>query len=516
MVQNNEMPGREILVVDDESDIRMLISGILHDEGYTTYEAGSGEFALERIKEKAPTAVILDIWLEGSGLDGLQVLQAIKSMRPSVPVVMISGHGTIATAVQAIKFGAYDFVEKPFESDRLLLVIERAIEAAKLKRENLELKIRAGKPQSLIGHSSSINSIRRAVERVGPTGSRVLISGPAGSGKEVVARQIHLNSPRADAPFILANWASLHPDRLTEILFGTNSVDAAKQTMGVAGNIQGKPEHTPGLLELADGGTLLLDEIADMPQATQSSIIRILQDQILERNNSHGPVGIDVRVLATTNRDLRAEIEKGNFREELFYRLNVVPIEVPVLADRREDIPALAQHLLERAASSAGMPRRTLGEDAIAALQGYSWPGNVRQLRNVMDWVLIMAPGSVLDPIRADMLPSDINTQTPQMLKLERSDEIITLPLREAREMFEREYLMAQVIRYGGNISRTADFVGMERSALHRKLKSLGVTTEVRQSRDNMQNDDWAADKIKNKSVGQNPILPFKRPTSRN
>ncbi len=510
MGQKIETRGSEILVVDDESDIRMLISGILQDEGYTTREAATGEAAVEQVKIRAPAAVILDIWLEGSRLDGLQVLQAIKSMRPSVPVVMISGHGTIATAVQAIKHGAYDFIEKPFEADRLLLVLGRAVEAAKLKRENLELKSRAGTPESFVGSSASIAAIRRAIERVGPTGSRVLISGPAGSGKEVVARQIHLHSPRASAPFVVVNCASLHPDRLTEILFGANSAGTAKQTMGMTG----ADEHRPGLLELADGGTLLLDEVADMPQPTQSSIIRILQDQRLERSNSHGPVDVDVRVVATTNRDLKAEVKNGAFREELFYRLNVVPIEVPSLANRREDIPALAQYLLERAAGAAGMPRRTLGEDAIAALQTYSWPGNVRQLRNIIDWLLIMAPGGVLDPIRADMLPSDINTQTPQMLKLERSDEIMTLPLREAREMFEREYLMAQVIRYGGNISRTADFVGMERSALHRKLKSLGISTDVRHRRDNLQADSADAGPENGQEGVQSPVVPFKRTNS--
>lgn len=502
--------GNEILVVDDEADIRMLISGVLEDEGFTTREAATGEDAVEQVKARAPAAVILDIWLEGSRLDGLQVLEAIKSMRPTVPVVMISGHGTIATAVQAIKHGAYDFIEKPFESDRLLFVLGRAIEAAKLKRENLELKSRAGKPDSFVGACPSIVAIRRAIERVGPTGSRVLISGPAGAGKEVIARQIHTQSPRANAPFIVVNCASLHPDRLTEILFGTDRAGVAKPAMGLANTPQDDDVHLPGILELADGGTLLLDEVADMPQATQSSIIRILQDQRLERSNTHGSVGVDVRVVATTNRDLKAEIKNGTFREELFYRLNVVPIEVPSLADRREDIPALAEYLLERAAEAAGMPRRTLGEDAIAALQTYSWPGNVRQLRNVIDWLLIMAPGGVLDPIRADMLPSDINAQTPQLLKLQRSDEIMTLPLREAREMFEREYLMAQVLRYGGNISRTADFVGMERSALHRKLKSLGISTDARNRRDQAQNGSTDA----NGEEAQDPVVPFKRPTS--
>jgi two-component system nitrogen regulation response regulator NtrX len=460
----------DILIVDDEADIRVLVAGILQDEGFATREASSGEQALEQIKARAPAAVILDIWLENSRLDGIQVLSAIKAMRANVPVVMISGHGTIATAVEAIKLGAYDFIEKPFESDRMVLVLKRAMEAARLKREIVELKSRAGAPETLIGMSHAISGLRRTIDRVGPTGSRVLITGPAGSGKEVVARQIHLHSPRTSGPFVVANCASLHPDRLNEVLFGPGGA--------------GEDGTQAGLLERADGGTLLLDEVADMPLATQGSIIRILQDQRLERMNGHGAVRVDVRVVATTNRDLRAEIKAGRFREELFYRLNVVPVPVPPLAERREDIPELARHLMERAAASTGLPRRTLAEDAIAALQTYQWPGNVRQLRNVIERLLIMAPGGVNDLIRADMLPPDISGDAPQTLKMQRADEIMTLPLREAREVFEREYLMAQVVRFGGNISRTADFVGMERSALHRKLKSLGVATEARQKRD--------------------------------
>lgn len=462
--------GNDILIVDDEADIRIAVAGILEDEGFATRAAASGEEAIEQVKTRAPAAIILDIWLEGSRLDGLQVLAACKSMRPHVPVIMVSGHGTIETAVQAIQQGAYDFIEKPFESDRLLLILKRAMEAARLKRENLELRSRAGAPESLIGNCAAVNAVRRTVERVGPTGSRVLITGPAGSGKEVVARQIHMHGSRANGAFVVVNCAALHPDRLNDVLFGT------------AATAEG--ERAFGLFEMADGGTLLLDEVADMPLATQSRIIRILQDQRLERPDGHGPVELDVRIIATTNRDLRGEIKRGLFREELFYRLSVVPVQVPSLAERREDIPELARYLMDRAAATAGLPRRILGEDAITALQTYPWPGNVRQLRNVIDWLLIMAPGVAADPVRAEMLPAEIGSDTPQMLKLQRSDEIMTLPLREAREMFEREYLMAQVIRYGGNISRTAEFVGMERSALHRKLKSLGVSTEARNTRE--------------------------------
>jgi len=460
----------DILIVDDEADIRAGVAGLLEDEGYATRAAATGDEAIEKVKTRAPAAVILDIWLEGSRIDGLQVLAAIKSMRPHVPVVMISGHGTIETAVKAIQQGAYDFIEKPFQSDRLLLILKRALEAARLNRELAELRSRAGTPEDIIGDCHPVTVLRRTIERVAPSNSRVLISGPAGSGKEIVARQIHRSGPRGNGPFVVVNCAALHPDTLNETLFGSAS--------GPTG------EHELGLFEMADGGTLLLDEVGDMPLPTQSRIIRILQDQRLERPDGHGPVELDVRVIATTNRDLKAEVKQGLFREELFYRLSVVPIPVPSLVERREDIPLLARYLMDRASGSTGIPKRILGEDALTALQAYPWPGNVRQLRNVIDWLLIMAPGSINDPIRADMLPAEISSETPQMLKLQRSDEIMTLPLREAREMFEREYLMAQVIRYGGNISRTAEFVGMERSALHRKLKSLGVSTEARMTRE--------------------------------
>lgn len=457
----------DILIVDDETDIRVLIAGVLEDEGYSSRQAANAEQALDEVRARAPSVVLLDIWLEGSSMDGMELLKAIKRLRPQTQIIMISGHGTIETAVKAMKFGAYEFIEKPFQSDRLLLLVERAIEAVNLRRENFELRSRAGTPEDLIGSCNSIAHLGRTIERVGPTGSRVLITGPAGSGKEIVARLIHRNSKRSAAPFIVVNCASLLPERLQELLFGG-----------------GPNSSSGGLFDQADGGTLLLDEVADMPLETQSRIIRILQEQRFERANGQGPVEVDVRVIATTNRDLKQEIKAGRFREELFYRLAVVPVEVPSLADRREDIPALARYFMEKGATTAGIQPRTLAEDTISALQTHPWPGNARQLRNVIDWLLIMAPGTAADVIRADMLPADLSSDAPQMLRLERSDEIMMLPLRDAREMFEREYLMAQVIRYGGNISRTAEFVGMERSALHRKLKSLGVTTEVRLRRE--------------------------------
>ncbi|WP_142846932.1 sigma-54 dependent transcriptional regulator [Telmatospirillum sp. J64-1] len=457
----------DILIVDDEADIRMLISGILEDEGYSTRQAGDADQALEAIQGRRPSLVILDIWLQGSRLDGLGILDAIKRDHPLVPVVMISGHGTVETAVGAIKRGAYDFIEKPFESDRLLLIVERAIEAARLRRENEELKSRAGAGDELLGQSAPLIQVRQALEKVAPTGSRVLITGPAGSGKEVAARMLHSRSRRSQGPLVVLNCAAMHPDRMEIELFGMESGHDAPDS----------PRKT-GTLEQAHGGTLVLDEVADMPLETQGKIVRVLQEQSFERVGGSRRVEVDVRVVATTNRDLQAEIAAGRFREDLFYRLNVVPIRMPSLRERREDIPLLARHFMARAAQAAGLPARPLGEDALAALQGYEWPGNVRQLRNVMDWVLIMAPGDAREPIRADMLPAEIGAITPNVLRWEKSGEIMTLPLREAREMFEREYLLAQVTRFGGNISRTAAFIGMERSALHRKLKMLGVADE--------------------------------------
>jgi len=461
---------RDILIVDDEADIRMLITGILHDEGYATREAADSDGAFEAIADRRPGLVILDIWLQNSRMDGLGILNAVKREHPTVPVVVISGHGTIGTAVEAIKLGAYDFVEKPFKADRLILVVERAIEAAKLRQENEELRVRAGPEAELIGNSASINQLRQAIGKVAPTGSRVLITGPAGSGKEVVARVLHEQSRRNGGPFVVLNCATTSPERLELELFGCEA--------GVEG--AGAPGRT-GNLERAHGGTLLLDEVADMPPDTQGKIVRVLQDQAFERVGGDRRVQVDVRVIASTNRDLSRRIAESRFREDLFYRLSVVPLEVPALRSRREDIPALVRHFMTRAAEGAGLPQRQMSDDAIATLQAYRWPGNVRQLRNVIDWILIMAPGSYEDLVRADMLPPDIGAIAPSGLSGESGVEVMALPLREARGLFERQYLEAQVLRFGGNISRTAGFVGMERSALHRKLRSLGIGAPERQ-----------------------------------
>jgi two-component system nitrogen regulation response regulator NtrX len=453
----------DILVVDDEADIRMLLTGILDDEGYSTRQAGDTTRALHELAIRQPNLVILDIWLQGSPMDGLELLDVIRRDHPDVPVVMISGHGNIETAVSAIRRGAYDFIEKPFKSDRLLLMVERAIEAARLRRENAELRRRSAHEVELVGNSLLMAQLRQQIERAAPTGSRVLITGPAGSGKEVVARLLHDMSKRAGGPFVALNCAAMHPDRLEEELFG------------VEGSADGSQPRKVGTFEQAHSGTLFLDEVADMPLATQGKIVRVLQEQTFNRVGGTTKVEVDVRVLASSNRDLPNEIGIGRLREDLFYRLNVVPIAVPPLASRREDIPQLVDHFVRRAVETQGLVARPVGDDAMAALQAYSWPGNVRQLRNVVDWLLIMAGGEAGSMVHADMLPPEIGAIAPAVLKGDRGSEIMALPLRDARELFEREYLIAQVTRFGGNISRTAEFIGMERSALHRKMKSLGV-----------------------------------------
>jgi two-component system, NtrC family, nitrogen regulation response regulator NtrX len=461
----------DILIVDDEPDIRMLIDGILRDEGYETRGAGDADAAADAFRVRRPSLVILDVWLQGSRMDGLALLELFRSEEPQVPVAMISGHGTIEMAVQAIQQGAYDFIEKPFKSDRLLLVVRRALEAAALERENAELRLRVGPETSLTGESAAISGLRAAVERVAPTGSRVLIQGPAGSGKEVVARMVHARSRRTDGPFVVLNCATLAPGRFEEELFGLE-----------AGPDPAVQPRRAGVLERAHGGTLLLDEISDMPLETQGKIVRALQDSTFERLGGSSRVKVDVRVLSTTNKDLHNEIAVGRFREDLYYRLAVVPLKVPALRERREDVPALAQHFMLRSAENAGMQPRELSIDTLAALQAYDWPGNARQLRNLIDWLLIMAPGSAADPVRADMLPPEIGANAPALLNIDPTADIMGLPLREARDLFETQYLQAQLVRFAGNISRTAQFVGMERSALHRKLKQLGVNSDEKVS----------------------------------
>lgn len=452
----------DILIVDDEADIRSLVSGILEDEGYTTRVAADGPSGLEAIKARQPELIVLDVWLGDSERDGLKILDIIKRDHPYVPVIMISGHGTIETAVTAIKKGAYDFIEKPFQSARLLLVIQRALEAARLRKENASLKIKAGNQLDLIGFSSGIQAIRQTVERVGPTNSRILILGPSGVGKEVIAQKIHALSKRSEGPFIAMNCATLHPDRLEAELFGT-------EILGLDPLLPRKI----GLLEQAHNGTLYLDEVTDLPLPIQSKLVRVLQDHGFTRVGDDQKIEVDVRIIASSSANILQLIQDGHFRDDLYYRLNIVPIQVPALQERVTDIPDLFNYFMAQAARSQGRPQRRLSEDAMVVLQSYPWPGNVRQLKNVVEWILIMAGGNSSEDVRSDMLPPEIRCEGN--LASSQSTNIVILPLREARELFEKEYLLAQVSRFGGNISRTARFVGMERSALHRKLRALGI-----------------------------------------
>jgi two-component system nitrogen regulation response regulator NtrX len=453
----------DILIVDDENDIRALVSGVLEDEGFQTRQAPTTQAAWEEISKRTPSLVILDIWLEGSQEDGIMFLKRIKHDYRDLPVVMISGHGNIETAIQAIQLGAYDFIEKPFKSDRLILTVQRALQDSKLRRENSDLKRRSITGSTMIGESVALKALQENLEKVAATNSRLLITGPAGSGKEVAARFVHAHSKRADQNFVVLNCATLRAQDLEMELFGW-------EERGPAG------ERKIGLLEQAHGGTLLLDEIADMSLDTQAKMVRVLQDQRFERMGSHRPVEVDVRFITTSNRDLKQLLDAGRIRQDLFYRLNVVPLTVPSLLERIEDIPHLVNGFIEQTARAAGLKPRQLGSDALAVLQAYSWPGNIRQLRNLIEWLLIMLPAQDgFDMIKASDLPIEFRNAAPAMTHLNRANEMMQLPLREAREIFEREYLLAQIARFGGNISRTAAFVEMERSALHRKLKLLDI-----------------------------------------
>jgi len=449
----------DILIVDDERDIRELIGDILSDEGYATRLAGSSDEAMAEINAAPPSLIILDIWLKDSRMDGIDILKCVRRDNPGIPVVIISGHGNIEIAVAAIKQGAYDFIEKPFNIDQLLVVIRRAMETARLRRENMELRRKDISAAEMVGASAAFRALRGQLEKVTRSNGRVMLTGPSGAGKEVAARFIHQNSARAGAPFVTVNSASIAPERMEEVLFGRETSERGIE---------------PGLLEEAHGGVIYFDEVADMPPGTQSKILRVLVDQQFQRVGGSDKVRVDLRVISSTSRDLEAEAAAGRFRQELFHRLNVVPIAIPALAERREDIPLLAEHFVAQFNTEQGLPRRALSEEAAALLQTMAWPGNVRQLRNVIERVLILGEGG--GPIEARELPAGEEDPAGED-RVVLSGGLATLPLREARELFEREYLLTQINRFGGNISRTASFVGMERSALHRKLKSLGVVT---------------------------------------
>jgi len=449
----------DILIVDDERDIRELVADILKDEGYTTRLAANSDECMAQVSGDPPALMILDIWLKDSSMDGIDILKSVKRDNPEIPIVIISGHGNIEIAVAAIKQGAYDFIEKPFNIDQLMVVITRAMETSRLRRENVELRRKDVTSADMVGSSSAFKLLKTQLDKVTNSNGRVMLTGPAGVGKEVAARYVHSHSNRASEPFVTVNSASIEPDRMEEVLFGRESAERGVE---------------PGLLEQANGGILYFDEVADMPVGTQSKILRVLLDQQFQRAGGATSVRVDFRVISSTNKDLQAEIEDGKFREELYHRLNVVPVSVPSLEERREDIPELAQYFIESFNKSQGLPLRPLNDDAIALLQTMQWPGNVRQLKNVIERVLIL--GDDAGPISAAELP--VSEDSPdESGRVVLSGSLATLPLREARELFEREYLLTQINRFGGNISRTATFVGMERSALHRKLKSLGVVT---------------------------------------
>jgi two-component system nitrogen regulation response regulator NtrX len=458
----------DILIVDDEADIRAAISGILGDEGYETRVAHDSDTALAALAERRPSLMVLDVWLQGSRLDGIELLDEVKQRDPTLPVVVISGHGNIETAVAAIKRGAYDFLEKPFRAEQLLLVVQRATETERLKREYEALKERIGYETELTGSSPQINAVRATLKRVAATGSRVLITGAAGSGKEVAGRLLHQWSPRAGSPFVVVSAARMTPERVEEALFGVEENGHLVRS---------------GLFEQAHGGTMFLDDVADMPMPTQAKILRVLTEQVFQRVGGSRWVRVDVRVISATSRDLIAEIAAGRFREDLYYRLNVVPVRLPSLSERREDVAELVHYFVARYAAERRVSAPRLTEDAIAALQTYDWPGNVRQLRNVVERTMILAPGDgvggVGGNIDISMLPSEVTAEPARLVPGQAAKSIMGTPLREAREAFEREYLRAQIRRFSGNISRTAAFIGMERSALHRKLKALGLSDDV-------------------------------------
>lgn len=450
----------DILIVDDERDIRELISDILKDEGFLTRLAANSDECMAELNAAAPALMILDIWLKDSRMDGIDILKAVKRDNPEVPIIIISGHGNIEIAVAAIKQGAYDFIEKPFNIDQLMVVITRAMETSRLRRENLALRRRDAVSADMIGASTAYRALKANLDKVTKSNGRVMLTGHPGSGKEIAARYIHQHSTRATGPFVCVASAAIEPDRMEEVLFGRETPERGVEK---------------GLLEQAHGGIVYFDEVADMPLGTQSKILRVLTEQQFMRVGGGDKVRVDLRVISSTTRNLPAEIAAGRFRQELYDRLNVVPVAVPSLEERREDIPDLARHFIEHFNKTQGLPLRSLSDEAETLMQTMPWPGNIRQLRNVIERMLIL--GDSAGPIEPQELPGQGEPGGSEEGRVVLGGALATLPLREARELFEREYLLTQINRFGGNISRTATFVGMERSALHRKLKSLGVVT---------------------------------------
>jgi two-component system nitrogen regulation response regulator NtrX len=461
----------DVLVIDDEADIRDLISDILKDEGFTPHLAANSGQAFEIMSNKVPFVIILDVWLQGSELDGLGILEIVKEKYPFIPVIVISGHGTIETAVLAIKMGAYDYLEKPFTQEKVTIMLKRACESAKLKKENSELKMRVIDKTDLIGNSPSMSKLKSEIMKVAPTSGRVMITGPSGSGKELVSRIIHKKSKRATGPFIVFSPTGMSTEKVHQELFGEPERQDAS----------GSFTKRLSVLEAANHGTLYIDEITDLPLLVQNKLIKFLQDQIFERPGNNQQTKLDVRIISATSANIQTKVAQGKFRQDLFYRLNVVPISVPSLAERKEDIPLLANFFIKQLAKYSGLKERDISDETVASLQAYQWPGNIRQLRNVIEWTLIMNPPGSTDSnmIRPDMLPSEILNNSVSISRPDTNFDMISMPLREAREVFERQYLVAQMSRFNNNISKTSSFVGMERSALHRKLKLLNIHTGI-------------------------------------
>jgi two-component system, NtrC family, nitrogen regulation response regulator NtrX len=449
------VPGEHILVVDDEPAIQTALRGVLEDEGYRVTTAGAGEDAVRLVADETPDLIFLDIWMPG--MDGLETLAGLRRVRPEAPVIMISGHATIETAVKATRLGAYDFIEKPLSLEKMLVIVTRALEHGRLERENANLKARLDERMEIIGESEEMRALREAIATAAPTSGRVLIRGENGSGKELVARAIHTLSGRRERPFVEVNCAAI-PDELIESeLFGHER-----------GAFTGAVARRRGKFEAADGGTLFLDEIGDMSLKTQAKVLRALEEQVVERVGGREPIKVDVRVIAASNRDLQALIAQGGFREDLFYRLAVIPIEVPPLRSRRDDIPGLVDHFIAIFCAENGKRLKTISGEALAYFLAYDWPGNVRELRNMVERLVIMSPGDVIGP---DDLPAPLRPKDAVAPGAEGQRS-----LKEARDGFERAYILAELRALDWNMTRTAERLGIERSHLYRKIKAYGIT----------------------------------------